>query len=93
MILVAVNVLANIRTLDFAAPVIAISVGPHFLPLARGLPARSHDVTTAVLVALGIAGFGVPNADRRLFAVSLGAACVLWLTCVFGLYSRRTSPL
>ena len=89
LILVAVNVLANIKKLDFAAPVIAIIVGLHFIPLARGLPARSHYVTSVVLVALGIAGFGVPDVRQRILAVSLGAACVLWLTCAVGLRSRR----
>lgn len=81
LILVAVNVLANIGKRDFSAPVVAIIVGLHFLPLARWLPARFYYVTSALLVGCGIAGFSVADADRRLLTVSIGAACALWLTC------------
>ncbi len=81
LILVAVNVLANIKKLDFFAPVVAIIVGVHFLPLARWLPAPSYYATGAVLIALGIAGFNVQDPSQRLLAVSIGAAVVLWLTC------------
>lgn len=81
LIFVAVNVLANIGKRDFAAPVVAIIVGLHFAPLARWLPARLYYATSALLVALGIAGFMVPGTDQRLLVISIGAACVLWLTC------------
>jgi hypothetical protein len=90
LIFVAVNVLANLKKLDFAAPVIAMIVGLHFVPLARGLPARSYYVTSALLVALGVAGLSVPGANQRLLAVSVGAACVLWLTCAFVLQAKPT---
>jgi hypothetical protein len=38
-ILLAVNVLAHFGRSDYAAPVIAIIVGLHFMPLAQRLPA------------------------------------------------------
>ena len=81
LIFVAVNVLANIGKRDFFAPIVAVIVGLHFLPLARWLPARFYYVTSALLVGLGIAGVSIADADRRLLTVSIGAACVLWLTC------------
>ena len=79
-ILVAVNVLVNIRKPDFIAPAVAMIVGLHFLPLARWLPARLYYATCALLVALGVAGFMIADARQRALVVCLGAACVLWLT-------------
>ena len=88
-IFVAVNVLANIRKLDFLAPTVAVIVGLHFVPLARWLPARSYYVTSALLVALGSVGFTIADANQRLLIVSIGAACVLWLTCAAVLREAR----
>jgi hypothetical protein len=85
LILVGVYVLANIDKRNFTVSVVAIIVGLHFLPLARWLPARRYYVTSALLIGLGTAGCFVPGANQRLLAVSLGAACVLWLTCVLTL--------
>ena len=81
-ILLAVNVLANIGQRDYAAPVIAIIVGLHFVPLAQRLPARLYYGTAALLIVLGICGFAIRLPNQRLLIVSVGAACVLWLTCV-----------
>jgi hypothetical protein len=81
-ILVAVNVLAYAGRSDYAAPVIAIIVGLHFVPLAKWLPARLYYGTCALLVVLGICGFLIRRPDLRLLIVSIGAACILWITCV-----------
>lgn len=81
-ILLAVNVLANLGRSDYAAPVIAIIVGLHFMPLAQRLPARLYYATAALLIALGVCGFIIPRPEQRLLIVSVGAACVLWLTCI-----------
>jgi hypothetical protein len=81
VIFVSINVLANIGRRDLAAPIIAIIVGLHFLPLARWLRVPLYYVTSALLVGLGIACVRVRDANFRLFTVSVGAACVLWLTC------------
>ncbi len=81
-IFVAMIVLGNLGLSDYAAPVIAIIVGLHFVPLARWLPAHLYYGTSALLIVLGVCGFALRAPDRRLLIVSVGAACVLWLTCV-----------
>jgi hypothetical protein len=88
-ILLAVNVLGNIGLSDYAAPVIAIIVGLHFVPLAHWLPAHLYYCTGALLIVLGICGFAIRRPDQRLLIVSVGAACVLWLTCVIILGRAR----
>jgi hypothetical protein len=82
-ILVAINVLARLNRPDLAVSAVAIIVGLHFLPLARWLPAPFYYATSALLIALGAGGFGISDGTRRLLVVSVGAACVLWLTCMF----------
>jgi hypothetical protein len=86
---VAVTVLGNIGLSDYAAPVIAIIVGLHFLPLARWLPAHLYYGTSALLIALGVSGCAIRAPDQRLLIVSIGAASVLWLTCVIVLSRAR----
>jgi hypothetical protein len=80
-ILVAINILANVRRQDLAAPVIAIVVGLHFFALARWLPARLYYATGAALAIVGISGIAVTDLNVRYYAVGAGAAWVLWLTC------------
>ena len=80
LILVAINVVNNLGRPDLAAPVVAIVVGLHFLPLARRLPARLYYLTAALLVAVGAVGFALPAGAFRLLVVCVGAACALWLT-------------
>ena len=88
-IFVAVNVLARFGRSEYAVPVIAIIVGLHFLPLARRLPAPFYYVTAALLIVLGICGFAIRRPEQRLLIVSIGAACVLWFTCVVVLGLRQ----
>src|SRR2546423_7828230 len=54
-ILVAVNVLRNLGLADAIGPAIAIIVGLHFLPLARGIPVRLYYATGAAIVLAGAA--------------------------------------
>jgi hypothetical protein len=82
LILVAVNVLIHINKQDWTAPIIAIIVGAHFIPLARRLPARLYYAPGALLILLGIAGFGITDVRYRILFVTVGAACVLWFTSV-----------
>lgn len=88
-IFLAINVLANIHRPDLVGPVVAVIVGLHFVPLARWLPAPLYYVTSALLVVIGIAGLGIHDSHVRLFAVSVGAASILWLTCAGVLWYGR----
>ena len=89
-IFLAMIVLGNLGLSDYAAPVIAIIVGLHFVPLARWLPAHLYYGTSALLIVLGVCGFAIRPSDQRLLIVSVGAACVLWLTCGILLVRART---
>lgn len=86
---VAGIVLPTIGHREATASAIALIVGAHFVPLARGLPAPAYYVTAAALTGLGIAGFGVADVGARITLVSAGAASVLWLTAAWSL--RRAS--
>jgi hypothetical protein len=83
--LVAGVVLPSTGHRDATAPSIALIVGAHFIPLARGLPARTYYVTAATLIALGLIGFGIADAPMRITVVSAGAAAVLWVTAAAAL--------
>ena len=80
LILLAVNVLNNIGKADYVPTAIAAIVGLHFIPLARGLPARRYYVTALMFVAVSAASVWIPEADERLWLVSAASACLLWLT-------------
>jgi hypothetical protein len=82
-------VLGNLGLSDYAAPVIAIIVGLHFVPLARWLPARFYYCTSALLIVLGACGFAIRSLDQRLLIVGVGAASILWLTSVVVLARTR----
>jgi hypothetical protein len=90
-IFIAANVLVNLGHRDAVAPAVAIIVGAHFLPLARGLPAPAYYVTAGVLVLLGLAGLGIADPSLRLTIVSAGAAAILWLTA-FSALRRASEP-
>ena len=87
-IFVAANVLVNTGHRDALAPVIALIVGAHFVPLARGLPAPAYYVTAGALVGLGAVGLVIEDVPTRLTLVSAGAAAILWLTAWSGLSWR-----
>ena len=59
---------------------VALIVGAHFVPLARGLRAPGYYWTAAALMSLGLAGFAISELAARVTSVSAGAAVVLWLT-------------
>jgi hypothetical protein len=92
LIFAAANVLVNTGHADWMAPVIAIIVGLHFLPIARWLPARSYYLTAALLVAVGGIGLALPAGRPRTAVVTVGAACILWLTSASVLYRLRGAP-
>jgi hypothetical protein len=85
-IFVAANVLVNTGHRDALAPAIALIVGAHFVPLARGLPAPTYYATALALAGLGAGSLTITDPATRLTVVSAGAAGVLWLTAVSALH-------
>jgi hypothetical protein len=87
--LVTVNVLNWLGLPSYALCGIAVIVGLHFVPLARALPYGGvYHYTAAALVAVGLAGCLLPETGRNLF-VGVGAACVIWATCLPVIASPR----
>ena len=88
-IFLAAVVLGKTGHQNALAPVVALIVGAHFVPLARGLPAPAYYATAAALAVLGVAGLAIADLPTRLTVVCAGAAAVLWLTAVSAL--RRSA--
>ncbi len=82
LILLTLHLLHAVDRTDLFAPAVAIFMGLHFLAFARWFPARLYYLTSALLVGLGAIGLLVAAGAIRLLTVSIGAACILWLTCV-----------
>jgi hypothetical protein len=91
-ILLAVNVLNNIGLHDAVTPAIAIIVGLHFIPIARGLPAPIYYGTAALLVAVGAGGLLVADLPTRIGLVSAAAAIILWGTAALALRGAPARP-
>jgi hypothetical protein len=72
-------VLQNLKRDDLMFPCVAIIVGLHFFPLARGIPVRLYHATGAGLLVAGVAGLLLPPAERPM-VVGLSAALILWAT-------------
>ena len=79
-IVAAVVVMSKFGQREMLPPVIAIIIGLHFVPIARGLRANVYYLPVALLVALGATGFALSDLRQRLSVVYVGTACVLWLT-------------
>jgi hypothetical protein len=79
-ILAAVLVMVKFHRQDLSAPVIAILIGLHFVPIARGLHAKIYYLPFGVLITLGALGFALPDHRQRASVVYVGTACALWLT-------------
>lgn len=88
-IFIAINVLVKVGHRDAFVPVVALIVGAHFIPLARGLPAPTYYVTAAALIAVGIVGLAMPVLAARITLVSAAAAVILWITA--GVVLRRVA--
>jgi hypothetical protein len=79
-IIAAVMVMVKFHRQDLSAPVIAILIGLHFVPIARGLHARIYYLPAGLLLALGALGFALSDVRQRSSVVYVGTACALWLT-------------
>lgn len=80
-IFLAINVCRNIGAPNASLPVVAIIVGLHFLPLARGFPRPLYYATGTGLVVIGVIALLLPGADRYAFT-GFGSAIILWISCV-----------
>ena len=89
LLFLSTNILLNTGESSSIAPVAAIIVGLHFLPLARWMPAPLYYLSAALLVALGVVGFMIAGTEQRGLLVCLGAAGVLWLTSIAVLRHTR----
>ena len=79
-ILVAVNVLNNLRLESYVLSAIAAIVGLHFLPLARLYRFSLYYVVGAVIVLDSLISLALASPMREI-AVGLSMGAILWLTC------------
>ncbi len=86
-IFVAVNVLRNLGMERLILPAVAIIVGLHFIPLARGIPAPMYYATGSALIVLGLGASLLPGPTIAP-TTGLGAATILWATCLLVSASR-----
>jgi hypothetical protein len=82
-------VLASTGHAGFSVCATAGIVGLHFFPLAHYLRVPSYYVAGAALVALAVAGCAIDRDQTRLMTVGLGAAALLWITCLAS-FTRKT---
>ena len=84
----AANVLVNLHLRQAIMPVLAIIVGVHFLPLARGIPARLYYATGAALIVIGIVALIAPPWHLPLL-VGGAAAAILWASAAASVLGAR----
>jgi hypothetical protein len=92
LIALASTLLSSFGADSFIAPVIALIVGVHFLPLAGLFQVRPYYLTGALLCLLALIAIvalllGIqiagPSPDNWSYFVGIGAALVLWLTLLY----------
>ena len=81
-IFIGITVCQNIGAAHAIAPVIAIIVGLHFLPLARGIPVPLYYGTGLALVAVGGGALLWLPPSHQLPLTGGAAAFILWISCV-----------
>jgi membrane protein implicated in regulation of membrane protease activity len=88
-VFVAINLLRSLHKESLIAPVLAVIVGVHFIPLARGMPLPVYYFTGTALVMIGLAAcfapatYGTPGA-------CFASGFVLWTSSA--VISARTRP-
>jgi hypothetical protein len=78
-IFVAIGAAIRFNRRALIAPVVAIIVGLHFLPLAYAMPFPAYYLTGTALILIGVAGCWLGEAQSRAF-VGIAAAMALWAT-------------
>ena len=66
---------------DAAVPILAIIVGLHFLPLARGIPVQVYYATGSAMIAVGALALLMPPTVRYA-ATGIPCAIILWASCM-----------
>lgn len=80
-IVIVLNVLINLGQARLAVPAVAIIVGLHFFPLARGIPMPPYVALGSALTVLGAGAMLLPGPYPAPVA-GFGAAILLWFTCI-----------
>lgn len=65
---------------DAAVPILAIIVGLHFMPLARGIPMPVYYATGPAMIAVGALALLLPPVDRYA-TTGIPCALILWASC------------
>jgi hypothetical protein len=90
-IVVAVLALGHINKPALIVPAIAVLVGLHFIPLARGFPQPKYYATAAAMIAGGVIAAALPKQVGPILA-SATAALALWATAISLLLDTRRRP-
>ena len=81
------TVLANTGLAAFIPADIAVFVGLHLLPMARGLPVRLYYATAGLMIAAGVSNVLEPS-QFGIRPLSLTCGVVLWLTTAIRIAGR-----
>lgn len=88
-IVLIVLIASALHRRDVIAPLVAVAVGLHFLPLAHAFVRPLYYATGALLCLVGLAtlvfvplSFGPHHVPTRLLAAGLGAGATLWGTAL-----------
>jgi hypothetical protein len=73
---------------DAIAPVMAMIVGAHMLPLAYGLKARFQCYAGFALIAAGLGGFALAGIERTV-VTAFACAAILWGSVAYLAYRAR----
>jgi hypothetical protein len=87
-IALASNLLSRMHRTDGMFSAVAVIVGLHFFPLARGIPVRQYYATGAALILVGLGGMLLPAPERPI-SIGLSAAVILWGTAAWRLLEGR----
>jgi hypothetical protein len=78
---IAVVLLSSLHHPAAILPAMAIIVGLHFLPLARGIPVRLYYATGVALILLGVVALDLP-VEPRPMVVGFGASVIVWISAI-----------
>lgn len=102
---VAANVLINLKRAEYVAPVIALIVGLHFIPLAFSVRVPRHLVLAGLMCLLALGTMlavpmytaGRDSTTQSVFlwgiVVGLGSCLILWSGAILRLWSVRKAVL